>query len=186
MRPVRGAVLLAALALASLTGARAEAAAPAPRSVLDATILPLDELEAELLTRLNALRHRHGRRPLRRSDSLAAAADAHSRSLATRGLFGHRLPGAPPFHRRVRRFYAARGYRRWTVGENIVAASPGLTAAQAIRAWLATPSHRRNLLSRAWREVGFGAVQAAGAPGVWAGAEATIVTADFGARRPRR
>ena len=62
-------------------------------------------------------------------------------------MFGHRLPGAPPFYRRVRRFYGARGYRRWTVGENIVASSPGLTAAQAIRMWLATPSHRANLLS---------------------------------------
>jgi uncharacterized protein YkwD len=179
-------VLLAAVALASLTAASAEAAPPAPRSGHDATLVVLDDLEAELLTRLNALRRRHGRGPLRRSGALAAAADAHSRSLATRGLFAHRLPGAPAFHRRVRRFYAARGYRGWTVGENLAAASPGLTATQTIRVWLANPSHRRNLFSRAWREVGFGAVRAVHAPGVWAGAAATIVTADFGARRPRR
>jgi uncharacterized protein YkwD len=183
--PVRGAVLLAAVALASLTASWAAAASSRPRSVVEVTVVPLDALEAELLTRLNALRRSRGRRPLRPSAPLATAADTHSRSLAKRGLFVHRLPGAPPFYRRVRKFYAARGYRGWTVGENIVAASPGLTAAGAIQAWLATPSHRRNLLSRGWREVGFGAVQATNAPGVWAGGATTIVTADFGARRRR-
>lgn len=183
---MRGALLLAAVALASLTASWAEAAPRTSHAGLQATVTPLDELEAELLTRLNSLRGRRGLRPLRASAALAAAADSHSRSLANRGLFGHRIPGAPPFHRRVRRFYATRGYRRWTVGENIVAASPGLTAAPAIRMWLATPSHRRNLLSRGWRDVGFGAIRATDAPGVWAGGPTTIVTADFGSRRSSR
>lgn len=183
---MRGALLLAAVALASLTASWAAAAPGTPQASLEATVVPLDALEAELLTRVNALRKRRGLRPLRASAALAAAADSHSRSLASSGLFGHQIPGAPPFYRRVQRFYGARGYRGWTVGENIVAASPGLTAAQSIRMWLATPSHRRNLLSRSWRDVGFGAIQATDAPGVWAGGATTIVTADFGSRRRLR
>jgi uncharacterized protein YkwD len=183
---LRGALLFVAVALASFSASWAHAAPRAPSTGPQATVAPLDALEAELLTRVNALRKRRGLRPLRASAELAAAADAHSRTLAESGMFAHRLPGAPPFYLRVKQFYGARGYRRWTVGENIVASSPALTARQAIRMWLATPSHRANVLSSSWREVGFGAIRATDAPGVFAGGATTIVTADFGSRRKIR
>jgi len=57
-----------------------------------------------------------------------------------------------------------------------------MAAAQALRLWLASPPHRANLLDPHWRELGLSAVHSTGAPGVYHGMPATIVTADFGAR----
>ena len=68
------------------------------------------------------------------------------------------------------------------MGENLVWASPDLSADQAIQMWLNSPPHRKNLLTPEWREVGLGAVRALDAPGVYEGLDVTILTADFGVR----
>jgi len=176
---VRGALLLAALAVIVAAVAIGSAARPAAASPTAVTALP--SLQSDLLRLINGFRARHGLGPLRASRPLAAAAEEHSRALARRGLFTHRLPGGPSFERRVRRHYGASGYRRWSAGENIAAEMPMMTAREALNLWIASPGHRRNLL-RGWREVGLGAVHAVAAPGVWGGADVTIVTADFGLR----
>ena len=64
----------------------------------------------------------------------------------------------------------------------MVWSSAELTADQVIEMWLASPPHRKNLLTPAWREVGLGAVHAPAAPGVHEGLDVTILTADFGVR----
>lgn len=176
---MRGALFLAALAVTAVVFALVSAAGPAAASPTAVTALP--SLESDLLRLINEFRARHDLRPLRASRPLAAAAEGHSRALARRGLFTHRLPGGPSFDRRVRRHYGSSGYRSWSAGENIAAAMPMMTAREALNLWIASPGHRRNLLRR-WRDVGLGAVHAVAAPGVWGGADVTIVTADFGAR----
>lgn len=178
---MRGALLLAVLA--ATVAAAATSAAAVPTSAGDPVLAPVDSLEADLLGLVNAARRARALPALRLSRSLAAAADAHSRTLARRGLFAHRLPGGPTIQGRVRRFYRAAGFRRWSVGENLVAMSPMLTAGEALRLWLRSPGHRRNLLLPRWREIGLGAVHATAAPGVWGGSDVTIVTADLGVRR---
>ena len=87
------------------------------------------------------------------------------------------------FWRRIATYYGYRGYRDWSVGENILWSSPNVTPGSAFRMWMESPEHRANLLDREWREIGLGAVHVASAPGVYAGDEVTIVTADFGIRR---
>jgi uncharacterized protein YkwD len=52
-----------------------------------------------------------------------------------------------------------------------------------IEAWLHSPPHRTVLLAPEWRELGISAVRVDDAPGSFDGMDATIVTADFGARR---
>jgi uncharacterized protein YkwD len=49
--------------------------------------------------------------------------------------------------------------------------------------WIASPPHLRNLLSTQWRQIGISAVGVAGAPGVYGGMHAIIITTDFGVRR---
>jgi len=51
-----------------------------------------------------------------------------------------------------------------------------------VETWLASPPHRRVLLTPAWRELGIGAARAFGADGVYAGADVVIAAAEFGAR----
>jgi uncharacterized protein YkwD len=101
--------------------------------------------------------------------------------MARLGFFSHDSANGASFSQRIGRVYGSRGFRSWSVGENLVWGGPDIAAVRAFRLWVASPPHRANLLTPRWREIGLGAVHSTSAPGVCGGA-ATIVTADFGAR----
>jgi uncharacterized protein YkwD len=170
--------LAVAVALVGALAAPATAADNASRHIEAA-----DALERGVLAEVNALRARHRLAPLRLNTRLTAAADAHSDAMARRGFFSHESSDGSAFWKRVRRFYADRGFGYWSVGENLLWSSPSIDAAGALRMWLDSPPHRKNLLKREWREIGLSAVHVAAAPGVYDGLEVTIVTADFGIRK---
>jgi uncharacterized protein YkwD len=140
-------------------------------------------LERGVLGEINALRRRHGLAALRPNASLRAAADAHSTAMASRGFFTHESEDGTSFWKRVKRFYGSGGRAYWSVGENLLWSSPDVDAAGALRMWLNSPPHRKNLLTARWREVGLSAVHVDTGPGVYKNAPVTIVTADFGVRR---
>jgi uncharacterized protein YkwD len=140
------------------------------------------ELQSALVQRVNALRARHGLARLRFSNGLGAAANGHSVQMARLGYFSHNSADGASFGTRIARYYGSRGYRRWSVGENLLYGSPDIGAARAVSLWLSSPAHRANLLSPRWREIGLSAIHSTSAPGVYGGSPATIVTADFGAR----
>lgn len=140
-------------------------------------------LEDAVVDRMNQVRARHGLRPLHSNGRLRVAAIAHSKDMGRRGYFEHDSISGTPFWRRIERFYPSRGFRSWTVGENLLWGTDRYDAAFAVREWMNSPPHRENILSRQWREVGIGAVYFAQAGGEYRGRAVTIVTADFGARR---
>lgn len=140
-------------------------------------------LESAVVDRMNDVRRSRGLRPLRLNSRLRSAAAFHSNDMGRRGYFEHDSISGTPFWRRIERFYPSRGFRSWTVGENLLWGTDTYGAAFAIREWMNSPPHRANLLSRDWREVGIGAVHFVNAPGEYRGRAVTIVTADFGARR---
>src|SRR5262249_17564631 len=82
----------------------------------------------------------------------------------------------------VQHFYPAAGYRAWSAGENLLWATSGITAQQALRLWMGSPGHRANILNGRWREIGISARSFAAAPGTYHGGAVTIITTDFGAR----
>jgi uncharacterized protein YkwD len=140
-------------------------------------------LEAQLAQQVNAVRREQGLKPLKVSEKLAAAATAHTREMGTNGYFEHASFDSTPFWKRVARWYPSRGWRSWSVGENLLYSSPDVTAESSVEMWMNSPPHRANLLSRSWREIGISAIHFEAAPGEYDGAPVTIVTADFGARR---
>jgi len=160
--------------------AAAVLAAPAAADRTSAT--QQTALDRQLLVQVNALRTRHGLRPLRLSPALAAAAVDHSLQMAEQGFFSHSSADGTAFWKRIQRLYPAKGFRHWTVGENLGWESPDLSAAGALRMWMASPPHRANLLNRAWREIGVSVVASPVAPGVYRGQTVMIATVDFGAR----
>jgi uncharacterized protein YkwD len=157
-------------------------AAPAAAAGRTSNVSAEDALERGVLAEINALRADRGLAPLRLNVRLARAADSHSLSMARRGFFAHESHDGSSFSSRLRRFYGPRGFSRWSVGENLLWSSPTIDPAGALRMWLNSPPHRKNLLARGWREIGLSAVHVAAAPGVYGGRETTIITADFGAR----
>jgi uncharacterized protein YkwD len=160
-----------------LMGERAPAAERFP-------LTSVDELEQKLLDQVNALRLSRGLRALRLSPELADAAHHHARDMARNGFCGHESANGRSFWERVLRFYG-RGtrWRRWAAAENVLCHPRRLSAAAAIRRWLASPGHRANLLGREWRDVGVAALWADAAPGEFGGRDVFVVTTNFGARR---
>jgi uncharacterized protein YkwD len=165
-------LLIAAAALPATAGVRAAGSDLAAQRTLD----------NQLLSQVNALREERGLRSLRLSSELSAAARLHSREMAEDGFFGHDSRDGATFWQRIERFYRSEGYRVWGAGENLVWASPDVTADEALTLWLGSPRHRAVLLDAHWQEIGLSAVHAGVAPGAFKGREVTIVTADFGLR----
>ena len=143
----------------------------------------LQTLNRKVLASLNRFRASHGLAALRESAALDRAALRHSLEMGRLGYFSHSSADGMEFWQRIRHFYPARGYSHWAAGENLVWASPSLSAGGAMRLWISSPPHRANLLSSQWRQIGISAVGVARAPGVYGGRRVTIITADFGVRR---
>jgi uncharacterized protein YkwD len=167
------AALAAALAVATLAGSSTAAAAPLMASTAS-RVTAVTGFAQQALARLNTVRAGQGLRPLRLSVALAKAAGSHARSMARRGYFSHSSGGRGASSR------IAQYYRGSPVGEVILWRSPGVSAAKAIAMWLASPSHRAVLLHPSFRDIGFAAVQATNAPGIYHGLDVTIAVADLG------
>ncbi len=169
---VRPTLLVTLLAAAALAMPIVAASGSPPARV----VVAVNALEPAVLARINNVRRTHGLKPLRASGTLAKAANRHARSMARGGFFSHASPDGTQPSTRIRRFYDGSA-----VGETLLWRSPGLTAAQAVQMWLASPPHRSILLSSSFREIGLAAVRAASAPGAFRGLDVTILVADFGA-----
>ena len=174
-RGIRGALALALVVAVAMV---ADSALASSRSETS-----LQALNHKVLASVNRFRLAHGRAALHESAALDRAARGHSLEMGRLGYFSHSSADGMQFWQRIRRFYPAQGYSYWAAGENLVWASPSLSAVGAMRLWISSPPHLANLLTRKWRQIGVSAVGVARAPGVYGGRRVAIVTTDFGVRR---
>ena len=126
--------------------------------------------ESSLLRAMNRARAAYGLGPLHRDATLERAARAYSTEMLRTGVFSH-----GSFFSRVRSF----GARGPQLGENLAwGVGAYANASNIVRQWLASPSHRANLLRPGYTRVGIGARR-----GAFQGRAGTLViTADFGGR----
>jgi uncharacterized protein YkwD len=174
-RVVRLAVAVAVLVAAGLLAASALATSRSEKS--------LPTLNQQVLAAVNRFRAAHGLAALRESSALDRSARQHSLEMGRLGYFGHASADGTAFWRRIRHYYGAGDYSYWSVGENLLWAAPSVGAQRAMRMWIGSPEHLRNLMSTHWRQIGVAAVRVVRAPGVFHGMRVTIVTTDFGVRR---
>ena len=172
-------VLAAVLGVMILFGVPPSAAPAQPGKP---PVTALGTVERPLLAAINAFRRAHDLRPLRFSASLGRAAGAHARAMAWGGFFSHASADGTPAASRIARFYSPAGASHWAVGEILLWRAQSVTAAEALQIWLASPQHRRELMSSEFREIGVAALTASNAPGVFGGHDITILVTDFGAR----
>jgi uncharacterized protein YkwD len=173
-RALRFALALAALVAAALLADSALATSRSEKS--------LTTLNHQVLAAVNRFRVAHGLVALRESGALDRSARQHSLEMGRLGYFAHSSHDGTQFWKRIRRYYAARNYSYWSVGENLVWRSPSLSAPEALSLWIASPPHLANLLSTQWHQIGVSAVSVAHGPGVYGGRHAFIITTDFGVR----
>jgi uncharacterized protein YkwD len=188
------AALVSAVASTATLATGSPAQAPAPASSVAATaataapaaavqVTASAPLAAAVLAQVNLVRRQHGLVALRLSAKLSAAAAQHSRQMGQDGYFAHDSADGSSFWKRVERYYPSHGFGYWSVGENLLWASPDVDGPGALDLWMHSPEHRANLLTARWREIGLSAVKVQAAPGAYHGLDVTIVTADFGVRR---
>jgi len=162
------------------------AAAPLASGTTRATAQREITLEQGILREANRVRASHGLRTLLPSRALQASAAYQSRILLQQGVFDHDTAVGGSFGDRLRRFYPVGTAHSWSVGENLLWSTDGISPAAAVQSWLTSPEHRKILLDPTWREVGVGAISTPAAGGVYASAGAVVVvTMDFGARTAR-
>jgi uncharacterized protein YkwD len=95
---------------------------------------------------------------LRRPAALGRAATLKGRKVASCGHFSHTPCGSDP-----RAAVHAVGYRYSRLGENLFLGTWGkVSARDAVRAWLGSPSHRENMLRPGFRHLGAALVRARG------------------------
>ena len=87
--------------------------------------------------------------------------------MLARGYFAHNSADGSPFWKRIKTFYPEPRYGYWSVGENLFWASGSVTADGSMKAWMASPGHRENILNPAWRQIGIAAVSSPDAPGAF-------------------
>ncbi len=126
-----------------------------------------------LLADTNNLRLQNQATSLKLNEKLDAAAQAKANDMASRNYWSHETPeGAQPWT-----FVKNQNYAYQKLGENLAA---GFSNEQAtVNGWMASLTHRQNLLDPAYSEVGFGIAQKANYTAAGNG-PMTIVVAFYG------
>jgi len=173
-RTLRVAALLLAVAAVAMTASVAHSSGKSEKQ--------LPSLNRQVAAAINAFRVANGLTPLHVSPSLRASARQHSLEMGADGYFNHPSADGTAFWKRIQHYYNSDGYSYWTVGENLVWSSPGISASDALKLWIHSPEHLANLTSKDWVDLGVSSVHVPNAGGVYGGNTVTIITTDFGGR----
>lgn len=124
---------------------------------------------SELLADTNAARKESSLPELKINDELSQAAFLKGRDMLANNYWAHTSPsGITPW-----KWLADTGYNYDVAGENLAKNYP--TAEATIEAWMASASHRANILNAKYQDVGFAVVD-----GLLDGRDATLIVAYYG------
>jgi len=125
----------------------------------------------ELLVMTNQKRQENGLPPLTMNSSLAQAAQRKADDMFSKNYWSHVAPdGTTPWY-----FIRSSGYEYVYAGENL---ARGYTnSSDVINAWMASPSHKENMLSPNYKEIGFAIKD-----GTLTGDDTVLVVEEFGSR----
>jgi uncharacterized protein YkwD len=114
-----------------------------------ASSLPPRTPAAQVLVLLNQRRAKAGLKPLRRDLVLAALARSHNQTMRRDGFFAHDDPQGQTFFERLAYLH------RSLIGETLAYGSGGFgTPKGIVSLWMASPPHRRVILTPGMRRVG--------------------------------
>jgi uncharacterized protein YkwD len=119
-------------------------------SPIVAALGDLEGIRRELLERVNSARRDARQPPLRLQHQLNQTAQSYAEDMLDRDFYGHKSPeGTTVMDRAI-----AAGYRGRMTGENL--ANGAESVDEVMRGWMESKKHRENILTRAFREAGFG------------------------------
>ena len=125
--------------------------------------------DSDMLTYVNKARAENNLQPLVMNDVLAQAALAKGKDMFSKNYWAHFAPdGTSPWY-----FIRNSGYQYTYAGENL---AKGFTDSKdVVDAWLASPSHRENILSDKYQDMGFAILE-----GSLQGEDTVLVVQMFG------
>jgi uncharacterized protein YkwD len=139
----------------------------------------LRDARAATICLLNAERRKHHVGRLRSNRRLALAGRRHARDMVQHDYFAHDAPSGQDFVERIMRTHYVPASAAWFLGENLAwGRARGSTPREIVRAWMASPAHRHNILAGHFREIGIAVVAGAPVHGI---TEATTYATEFGA-----
>lgn len=125
----------------------------------------------DVVSLTNQRRQEAGLEPLRLNDQLSSAALAKAADMFTLDYWAHNSPeGKEPWT-----FIKNAGYNYRYAGENLARDFPD--SGGVVLAWMASPTHRDNILSARYQEIGVAVIN-----GTLQGRETTLVVQMFGSR----
>lgn len=146
-------LLALSFSLVLLTSDLTLAAAPVAQAAAPVRVSRQAFQATDFLSLTNAARSEQGLAPLVLSDQLSAAALAKAENMAAEGYFEHFHNGVTPWS-----YIDAAGYHYSVAGENL---AKGFRTPEGItKAWLNSPTHRANLMSAKYQDVGYACIQA--------------------------
>lgn len=125
-----------------------------------------------VINEVNSARQASGQTQLSGSSELDQAASLKANDMLTKNYWSHNAPdGTQPW-----RWFELAGYPYQSAGENL--AKDFMTSGGVVKAWLDSPSHRENMLSGKFEDIGIAAVN-----GSLNGKQTTLVVALFGTKK---
>ncbi|MEK7526327.1 MAG: CAP domain-containing protein [Patescibacteria group bacterium] len=126
---------------------------------------------SEVIRLTNEKRAQNGLAPVNYNAALSAAAQAKASHMINLSYWAHIAPdGTQPW-----KFFGDAGYKYKYAGENL--ARDFSNPSSAVDAWMASSSHRENLLSSKYKDIGVAVID-----GQLSGVETTIIVQMFGTR----
>ena len=139
------------------------------------------EYEQALTCLVNRQRTRRGLRSLTVHSRLALAAERHATDMDRREYFAHTSPSGSTPESRARASDYLPGEGRWKVGEDLAwGRGPDSTPSEIVADWMASRTHRAQILTSRYRN--FGAGTEGGSPGAGSESGAVTIAAGFGYR----
>ncbi len=125
----------------------------------------------EVIRLTNEKRTQAGLLPLQENPALSQAAQAKGADMLNRDYWAHLAPdGTQPW-----KFFTDFGYKYRYAGENL--ARDFSNPSSAVDAWMASPTHKENLLSPKYKEIGIAVIE-----GDLAGVDTTIIVQFLGSK----
>lgn len=140
--------------------ALARCAPTAPTAAPSSVSAPMS-VSSQLVAQVNQQRAARGLAPLSLSPQLTQSAEGHSADQARRGTMSHTGSNGSNVYQRV----TATGYFPNAWGENVAAGQPDVSSVMG--AWMASASHRANILSGNFTEIGVAGVTSANGTIYW-------------------
>jgi uncharacterized protein YkwD len=178
MKTLRALTLVLAFVLCIPASAVANCGSAADRDPA-APSASLRAARSATLCLLNRERGKQHLRPLRSNHRLALAGLRHARDMVRNDYFAHDAPSGQSFVDRIMKTDYVPTYSRWFLGENLAwGDEEGSTPRSIVHSWMASPAHRKVILTGRFRQVGVAIVGGAPVDGT---IQAATYATEFGA-----